>query len=112
MTGVAPALLLLVPPLQIFLNLSPVDLDVPVTTWALYYAGFYVMQILVALFTMGSFRWETLILSAASFPIYLRALWNALVGETRRARQRTVRVAAARRTRSSSRSSSCSSSWR
>ncbi len=80
LTGVAPALLLLVPPLHIFLNLTPVDLDVPVTTWALYYAGFYVMQIVVALFTMGSFRWEALIMSTASFPIYLRALWNAFRG--------------------------------
>lgn len=77
LTGVAPALLLLVPPLHIFLNLTPVDLDVPVATWALYYAGFYVMQVLVALFTMGSFRWEALIMATASFPIYLRALWNA-----------------------------------
>ena len=78
LTGVAPALLLLVPPLHIFFNLTPVDLDVPVATWALYYAGFYVMQVVVALFTMGSFRWEALIMATASFPIYLRALWNAL----------------------------------
>jgi cellulose synthase (UDP-forming) len=77
LTGVAPALLLLVPPLHIFFNLTPVNLDVPVTTWAMYYAGFYLMQILVALFTMGSFRWEALIMATASFPIYLRALWNA-----------------------------------
>lgn len=77
LTGVAPALLLLVPPLHIFLNLTPVNLDVPVATWALYYAGFYVMQVVVALFTMGSFRWEALIMATASFPIYLRALWNA-----------------------------------
>jgi cellulose synthase (UDP-forming) len=77
LTGVAPALLLLVPPLHIYLNLTPVDLDVPVATWALYYAGFYLMQVVVALFTMGSFRWEALIMATASFPIYLRALWNA-----------------------------------
>ena len=53
-------------------------------TWALYYAGFYVMQVVVALFTMGSFRWEALIMATASFPIYLRALWNALAGGTPR----------------------------
>jgi cellulose synthase (UDP-forming) len=78
LTGIAPALLLLVPPLHIFFNLTPVDLNVPVTTWAMYYAGFYLMQILVALFTMGSFRWEALIMATASFPIYLRAMWNAV----------------------------------
>jgi cellulose synthase (UDP-forming) len=42
------------------------------------------MQVVVALYTMGSFRWETLMLSSASFPIYLQALWNAV---TRRERQ-------------------------
>lgn len=80
LNGIAPALLLLVPPLHIYFNLTPVDLDVPTSTWVLYYAGFYFMQIVVALYTMGSFRWETLMLATASFPIYARALWNALTG--------------------------------
>lgn len=84
LNGIAPALLLLVPPLQIYFNLAPVNLGVPASTWVLYYAGFYFMQIVVALYTMGSFRWETLMLSSASFPIYVHALWNAL---TRRERK-------------------------
>ncbi len=84
LNGIAPALLLLVPPLQIYFNLTPVNLSVPMSTWVLYYAGFYFMQIIVALYTMGSFRWETLMLATASFPIYLQAAWNAL---TRRERQ-------------------------
>ncbi len=50
----------------------------------MYYAGFYFMQIVVALYTMGSFRWETLMLASASFPIYIQAMWNAI---TRRDRQ-------------------------
>ena len=29
-------------------------------TWLLFYAGFYVMQILLAFYTLGSFRWEVL----------------------------------------------------
>jgi cellulose synthase (UDP-forming) len=36
------------------------------------------MQVLVALYTIGSFRWETLMLAAVSFPIYGRALLNAI----------------------------------
>ena len=113
LTGVAPALLLLVPPLHIFFNLTPVDLGVPVATWAMYYAGFYFMQVVVALFTMGSFRWEALIMATASFPIYLRALWNAL-------RRRDTawhatgghgQARPARRTRSSCRNSSSCCSW-
>ncbi len=84
LSGIAPALLLLVPPLQIYFDLTPVALGVPMTTWFLYYAGFYFMQIVVALYTMGSFRWETLMLASSSFPIYLHAFWNAL---TRRDRQ-------------------------
>jgi cellulose synthase (UDP-forming) len=84
LNGIAPALLLLVPPLQIYFDLTPVALGVPTSTWLMYYAGFYFMQIVVALYTMGSFRWETLMLASASFPIYLQAMWNAI---TRRERQ-------------------------
>jgi cellulose synthase (UDP-forming) len=36
------------------------------------------MQVVVALYTIGSFRWETLMLATASFPIYGRALVNAI----------------------------------
>lgn len=84
MNGIAPALLLAVPPLQIYFDLTPVALGVPTGTWLMYYAGFYFMQVVVALYTMGSFRWETLMLASASFPIYIQALWNAI---TRRERQ-------------------------
>jgi cellulose synthase (UDP-forming) len=77
LTGIAPLLLLLVPPLQIYFGLTPMNLDVTPLTWALYYAGFYVLQILLAFVTLGSFRWEVMLLAAASFPIYTRALVNA-----------------------------------
>jgi cellulose synthase (UDP-forming) len=78
LVGIAPMLLLVVPPLQIYFGLTPISSDVPVLTWFLYYAGFYFMQIVVALYTIGSFRWETLMLATASFPIYARALVNAV----------------------------------
>lgn len=78
LVGIAPMLLLLVPPLQIYFGLTPISSEVPVLTWFLYYAGFYFMQIVVALYTIGSFRWETLMLATASFPIYARALVNAV----------------------------------
>jgi cellulose synthase (UDP-forming) len=61
-----------------------VALGVPTSTWLMYYAGFYFMQVVVALYTMGSFRWETLMLASSSFPIYIQAMWNAV---TRRERQ-------------------------
>ena len=76
--GIAPGLLLLVPPLQIYFGLMPINSGVPFGTWLLFYLGFYGMQVLVALYTIGSFRWETLMLAAASFPIYGRALVNAV----------------------------------
>jgi cellulose synthase (UDP-forming) len=47
----------------------------------LYYAGFYVLQIALAFYTLGSFRWEVLTLAAVSFPIYTRALINAVAGK-------------------------------
>jgi cellulose synthase (UDP-forming) len=81
LTGIAPGLLLLVPPLEIFFDLRPVNLSIAWTTWLLFYAGFYLMQIVLAFYTLGSFRWEVLMLAAVSFPIYTRALVNAFVGK-------------------------------
>lgn len=81
LTGICPLLLLLVPPLEIYFDLRPMTLEITVFTWALYYAGFYVMQIVLAWFAVGSFRWETLTLATVSFPIYTKALWNVLTGK-------------------------------
>ncbi len=81
LTGICPLLLLLVPPLEIFFDLRPMNLGVTVWTWALYYCGFYLMQIVLAWFVVGSFRWETLTLATVSFPIYAKALWNVLAGK-------------------------------
>jgi cellulose synthase (UDP-forming) len=81
LTGIAPALLLLVPPLEIFFDLRPVNLHIDWTTWLLFYAGFYVMQILLAFYTLGSFRFEVLMLASVSFPIYIKALINAISGK-------------------------------
>ena len=80
LAGIAPLLLLLVPPLEIYFDLRPVSMELGLGTWLLYYAGFYVMQIVLAFFTLGSFRWECLLLSAVSFPIYTRALFNVITG--------------------------------
>ncbi|MCU1432367.1 MAG: glycosyl transferase family 2, partial [Actinotalea sp.] len=79
LTGICPLLLLLVPPLQIYLGLSPMDLQISPLTWVLYYAGFYALQIVLAFYTLGSFRWETLMLATVSFPIYTKALINAIL---------------------------------
>lgn len=81
LTGICPLLLLLVPPLEIYLELRPMNLELTVWTWALFYAGFYVMQVLLAWFAVGSFRWETLTLATVSFPIYAKAFWNVLTGK-------------------------------
>jgi cellulose synthase (UDP-forming) len=81
LTGIAPLLLLVVPPLEIYFDLRPMNLSTTLATWLLYYAGFYLMQVALAFYTMGSFRWETLMLAAASFPIYLTALINVVIGK-------------------------------
>jgi cellulose synthase (UDP-forming) len=81
LTGICPLLLLLVPPLEIYFDLRPMTMELTVWTWALYYAGFYVMQILLAWFAIGSFKWETLTLATVSFPIYTKALVNVLTGK-------------------------------
>ncbi|MGP9694774.1 glycosyltransferase family 2 protein [Brachybacterium sp. AOP25-B2-12] len=79
-TGIVPGLLLLVPALEIFFDLRPVSMDVGWETWVLFYGGFYVLQIVLAFFTLGSFRWEVLMLAACSFPIYAKALLNVVMG--------------------------------
>jgi cellulose synthase (UDP-forming) len=80
LVGIVPLLLLLVPPLEIFFDLRPVNLGVTWVTWLGFYFGFYGLQIVLAFNTMGSFRLETLMLASVSFPIYLRALINVLTG--------------------------------
>lgn len=81
LTGIAPGILLIVPSLEIFFDLRPVNLQIDWTTWLLFYAGFYLMQIVLAFYTLGSFRWEVLMLAAVSFPIYIAALVNAFSGK-------------------------------
>lgn len=80
LTGIVPGLLLLVPALEVFFDLRPVSMDVSWTTWMVFYGGFYVLQIVLAFFTLGSFRWEVLTLAACSFPIYTKALLNVISG--------------------------------
>jgi cellulose synthase (UDP-forming) len=80
LTGIAPGLLLLVPVLEIFFDLRPVSLNVGIGEWMLAYAGFYGLQIVLAFFTLGSFRIEVLMLAASSFPIYMKAFMNVVIG--------------------------------
>jgi cellulose synthase (UDP-forming) len=80
LTGIAPLILLLVPSLEIYFDLRPMTVSISVFSWFMYYAGFYLLQILLAWYTLGSFRWETLTLSVVSFPIYVKALFNVLTG--------------------------------
>jgi len=72
--------LLLVPVLEIFFDLRPVSLNVGIDQWFLAYAGFYGLQIVLAFFTLGSFRIEVLMLAASSFPIYIKAFMNVIIG--------------------------------
>ncbi len=81
LTGIVPGLLLLVPPLEIFFDLRPMNLSIGPGEWVLFYLGFYLMQVLLAFYALGSFRYETLLLAAVSFPIYASALWNVLCGK-------------------------------
>jgi cellulose synthase (UDP-forming) len=80
LTGIAPGVLLLVPVLEIFFDLRPVSLNVGIGQWLFAYAGFYGLQIVLAFFTLGSFRPEVLMLAASSFPIYMKAFMNVVIG--------------------------------
>ncbi len=80
LSGIATGLLLFVPALEIFFDLRPIAVAVGPLEWALYYSGFYVLQILLSALILGTFRLEVLLLAAASFPIYIKAFRNALYG--------------------------------
>ena len=80
LVGITPLLLIMVPPLEIYFDLRPVNLSVTWITWLLFYAGFYGIQVLLAFHTMGSFRPETLIMAAVSFPIYVKAFIDVFSG--------------------------------
>ena len=80
LTGIAPGLLLFVPVLEIFFDLRPVSMDIGVGQWFFAYSGFYILQVVLAFFTLGSFRWEVLMLASSSFPIYMKAFMNVIIG--------------------------------
>lgn len=77
--GFAVAALLLLPALQIYFNLSPIALDIALWQWAALYSGFYLSQIILAMYTMGGFKASTMMLAAATFPVYIKAFFNALL---------------------------------
>ncbi len=79
-TGFAVLMLILLPALQIYFNLSPVALDIPLWQWAALYSGFFVMQLMLSFYAMGGLKLETIMISTASFPIYIKAFFNALLG--------------------------------
>ncbi len=79
-TGFAVLLLILLPALQIFFNISPVALDIPLWQWAALYSGFFLMQLMLSFYAMGGLKLETIMISTASFPIYIKAFFNALLG--------------------------------
>lgn len=78
--GFAILLLLMLPPLQIFFNLSPVSLSIPLWQYALLYSGYFLMQLFLSFYAMGGLKLETIMISAASFSIYIKAFFNALIG--------------------------------
>lgn len=79
-TGFAVLMLLLLPALQIYFNISPISLAIPLWQWAVLYSGFFIMQLMLSFYAMGGLKIETIMISAASYPIYIKAFFNALFG--------------------------------
>lgn len=79
-TGFAVLMLLLLPALQIYFNVSPISLGIPLWQWAILYSGFFIMQLMLSFYAMGGLKIETIMISAASYPIYIKAFFNALLG--------------------------------
>ena len=81
LNGLANFLLFMLPSLYIYFGLIPIQSEFGLIDWALTYFPFYFLQIGVAFYFMKGFRWETMILSFVSFPIYIKALWNVITGQ-------------------------------
>src|SRR5690606_10967272 len=64
----------------IFFNLSPVSLNIPLWQYAILYSGLFFVQLCLSFYAMGGLKLETIMISAASFPIYIEAFFNALLG--------------------------------
>ena len=79
--GVAVALLFLVPPLAIFMDMTAVSASGTLFDWLLHYLAFYGFYFGVTIYCMGGFKFETLVLASASFPTYIKALWNVIAGK-------------------------------
>lgn len=79
--GVAVALLFLVPPLAIFMDMTAVTASGSLFDWLLHYLAFYGFYFGVTIYCMNGFKFETLVLASASFPTYIKALWNVIAGK-------------------------------
>lgn len=77
--GIALASLMVLPMLHIIFGLTPVNLTIGFMTWLMYYIAFYGLQVLVAFYSMEGFRLEAMLLSMVSFPLYIKALFSALL---------------------------------
>lgn len=77
--GLAAAMLFVLPALQIFFGLTPINLSIAFGAWLFYFLSFYAMQITVSSYAMGGFRFETILLGMSSFPIYIKALVNGFM---------------------------------
>lgn len=80
LNGVANCFLLILPSLYIYFGLITIKSDFGLIEWGMRYFSFYGLQILVAWYFMKGFKWQTMILSFLSFPIYIKALWNVIRG--------------------------------
>ena len=79
--GAAVALLFLVPPLAIFMDMTAVNASGSLFDWLLHYLAFYGFYFGVTIYCMNGFKFETLVLASASFPTYVKALWNVIAGK-------------------------------
>lgn len=80
--GLSSALLFAIPPIAILLSLTPIDINVSTQDWIFHYAAFYAFYFAIIIYCTRGLRPRTLVLTTALFPVYLKALWNAIRGKT------------------------------
>ncbi len=82
--GLVLLLLMLLPTINIFFGQVPIVSSEGLADWFAHYFVFYALQIVIEIYLMQGFRWETLVVSMIAFPVYIRALVNVVFRKTER----------------------------
>ena len=78
-TGLAVAILILLPVLYLFFDIIPIHAQS--SSWLIHFLPYFLAQFILIYHVKGRVRWQVIALSMATFPIYIKAMWNVLLNK-------------------------------